>query len=254
MGAVPVEVCCRRREQILMIQACEQRRLTPAGLANAVVEATRVIVLLLLFGANSSAYATTLEEMYDRAGPGGGYDRQVILETGVTYIGGLWIGGTFNRITAEFEQSREDVQIIGNGAVLDLQGQEICIAYCTNRLDIEDCVIVNGNIKYRGYHDGSEYLVPQGSVRYVTFYQAHDYGVRLFGSGQGVLVERCIVVDAIDTGFDFMYLSGEPSPWMPTGLCFGLSMQGGGLELYDNWTYHTDSKVNGDLLRHFTFL
>ena len=196
----------------------------------------------------------TLKEMYDLAPSGFGYDRYIELETGVTYRGGLWIGGTFNRITSEFEFEGEDVAIVGNGAILDLEGGEITIAYCSNRLDIEDCVIVNGDVKYRGYKDSTIEVHPVGYVGYVTFYKAHDYGVRLWACGDEVVVERNIVVDAVDTGPDFMYLSGEAHGWLPTGTSFSLSMQAGSHELYDNWTYHSDPKINGDPLRHFHFL
>ncbi|UCD73822.1 MAG: hypothetical protein JSV91_08480 [Phycisphaerales bacterium] len=208
-------------------------------------------VKLLSTAATSAA---TLEEMYDRAPSAHGYDKYLELETGVTYTGGLWIGGTFNRITAEFEPGGADVCIVGNGAILDLQGQEICMAYCNNRLDIDDCIIINGDVKFRGYEDVSHSLVPKGSVTYVTFYKPHDYGVRMFGCGQGILVERCIVVDAADTGPDFMYLTGMPSDWMPTGSNFTLSMQSASHDLFDNWSFHTDPKANADLLRHFTYL
>ena len=73
----------------------------------------------------------------------------VELEAGVTYTGGLYIGKVFNRINALFEGVGHDVRIVGNGAILDLEGGEICISYCGNTLDIDDCVIVNGNIRYR---------------------------------------------------------------------------------------------------------
>jgi hypothetical protein len=192
--------------------------------------------------------------MYDLAGPGSGYDKYIELETGVTYTGGLWIGGTFNRITSQFELEGPDVRIVGNGAILDLRGSEICIAYCNNRLDIVDCVIVNGDVKFRGYKDASIDVRPAGYVGYVTFYRPHDYGVRMFGSGAGVLVERNIVVDAVDTGPDFMYLTGVSHPWLPTGTSFSLSMQSPVYQLFDNWTYHTDPKKNGDPLSHFHVL
>ncbi len=201
----------------------------------------------------STAFATSLKEIYDQAGPGAGYDKYVELETGITYTGGLWMGGTFNRITAKFEQAGVDVRIVGNGAIIDLQGQEICFAYCNNNFDIDDCVIINGDVKFRGYHDDTASLVPGGSVKYVTFYKPHDYGVRTFGSGAGILVERNIVVDAIDTGSDFMYLSGAAHPWLPTGANFSLSLQSG-YAFFDNWSFHTDPAINNDPLRHFHVL
>ena len=213
-----------------------------------------LLVTCLLLSTGPSAYATSLKGMYDAASPAGGYDKYVVLETGVTYTGGLWIGGTFNRITATFEEHDQDVRIVGNGAILDLQGQEICIAYCNSRLDLDDCVIIDGNVRYRGYDDPTTHLVPQGSVRYVTFYRPHDYGVRLYGCGAGILVERNIVVDAIDTGMDFHFLTGMPMEWLTTGANFSLSVQAAGYDVFENWSYHSDPEANADPLRHFNLL
>jgi hypothetical protein len=191
--------------------------------------------------------------MYDLAGPAQGYDKYIVLDTGVTYTGGLWLGATFNRITAQFEGPTESVRIVGNGAILDLRGGELTIAYCQGRLDIDDCVVLNGDIDFRGYLEGENDLRPQGSVRYVTFYRPHDYGVRLFGCGAGILIERNIVVDAVRTGDDFMFLTGVAHPWLPTGAGFCGSIQNP-LPFYDNWSYHTNPLVNSDPLRHFLVL
>ena len=200
-----------------------------------------------------AASATSLKTMYDLAGPGNGYDKLIVLDPGATYTGGLWIGATYNRMAITFDGQREKVRIDGHGAILDLQGTEICIAYCQGSLDIEDCVIINGGVRFRGYDDGVLHLKPEGSVRYVTFYQPHDYGVRVFGCGDNILVERNIVVDAVDTGQDCVYLTGIPMPWMITGANFGLSLQGDN-ELYDNWSFHTDPLINADLTRHYVYL
>ncbi len=123
------------------------------------------IVLLALISlpvAVPPAAGVSLKAMYDAAPAAHGYDKYIELQTGVVYTGGLWIGGTFNRITAEFEIKNEDVRIAGNGAILDLKGQEICIAYTTGRFDIENCVILGGNVRYRGYDgDGAGLLPPR---------------------------------------------------------------------------------------------
>jgi hypothetical protein len=217
----------------------------------------RSFIPTLLSGALLLAAPTrgdSLQAAFDAATPAGGYDKYVVLETGRTYTGGLWIGGTYNRMTYTFETGGRDVRIVGNGAIIDLAGQEICIAYCENRLDIDDCVIRNGNIRFRGYSGGGAHVVPTGSVRYVTFYQPHDYGVRLFGCGTGILVERNIIVDPIDTGPDFMFLTGLPSDWLPTGASVSLSVNGSALEVFDNWSYLSDPVANADPLRHFALL
>jgi hypothetical protein len=199
------------------------------------------------------ATAGTLKEQYDRAGPAPGYDRYIVLETGVAYTGGLWLGRTFNRITAEFEGPCETVRIVGRGAILDLEGGELTIAYCQGRLDLEDCIVLNGDVAFRGYLDGPLDRRPTGSVRHVTFYRPHDYGVRLFGCGAGIQVERNLVVDALQTGDDFMFLSGVTSPWLPTGATFCGSLQDE-LNYYENWSFHSDPLVNSDPLRHFLVL
>lgn len=199
------------------------------------------------------ASGASLKEAYDLASSGSGYDKYLVLETGVTYAGGLWIGGTFDRISAQFIGQGLDIRIVGNGAILDLQGQEICMAYCNNRLDIDDCVVLNGNIRFRGYDDGALTLLPQGSVRHITFHKPHDYGVRLFGCGSNIQVNRNIIVDALDTGADFMYLSGYASDWLPTGASCALSLTAG-FDVVENWSYHSDPAANAEPLRHFTML
>ena len=93
-------------------------------------------------------------------------------------------------------------------------------------------------MKFRGYQDANTTLTPEGSVRYVTFYEPVDYAVRLFGTGQGIVIENNIVVDTVDTGPDFMYLTGYSSGWLPTGASFALSLQDGNRNLFDNWSYH----------------
>jgi hypothetical protein len=213
----------------------------------------RGFVAALLLGGLAAVpgYPVTLKEMFDQAGPALGYDKYVELDTGVTYTGGLWIGATFNRITAKFEGTPLAVRIVGHGAILDLQTEEICAAYSTSRLDLEDCIVLNGAVRYRGYKDSEVALLPSGSVRYVTFYKPMDYGVRLFACGQNILIERNIVVDPVDTGNDFMYLTGFLHPWLPTGSSVALSLAGS-FAIYDNWSYLSDGAL--DPLRHFVIL
>lgn len=199
-------------------------------------------------------FSTTLKEMHDAASPGLGYDRYIELQTGVTYTGGLLIGGTFNRITALFEPGGEDVRIVGNGAILNLEGAEICLSYCSNRLDIDDCVIINGNIRYRGYQAGEIEFWPAGFVRNVTFYKPHDYGVRLLSCARNIELEYNIVVDPVDTGPDFHYLSGVSGDLLPTGFAFSLSELPGwenGPDVSHNWTWFSDPLLNSEIVRHF---
>ncbi len=217
-----------------------------------------LLLLIALVILAAPASATSLREAYEAAGPGGGYDRLVELETGQVYTGGLLIGPVLSPRGWLLEgEPGEDVHIVGNGAILDLQGEQICISYCDNRLDIEDCVILSGNVRFRGIDTFDYNEIPTGSVRYCTFYGPHDYGVRMQGTGTGVTLERNIVVNATDTGYDFLYINGLQNEWLPTGASFAPSVQTG---LYgypvirDNWTYHSDHHANSDVLRHFVFL
>jgi len=207
------------------------------------------LLLLLLAGV---AGATTLREAVQAAGPANGYDRWVELEPGRVYTGGLLIGPIFRPYSDQpWGPAGEDIRIVGNGAVLDLQGGRICISYCNRRLDISDCVIVDGDVRFRGYDPTG--LMPSGSVSQVTFWRPQDYAVKVILGDCDVTVERNIVVDAVDTGWDFLYLTGIPSDWLPTGTSFTAGY-GGGVSMTENWSYHSDPLINALPRRHFAFL
>ena len=218
-----------------------------------------ILVLGVLLLSCRPAAATTLKEVLEAASPGQGYDRYLELETGTTYTGGLLIGRVFSPVTHGFIMEEEglDVKIVGNGAILDLQGEQICMSYCGNRLDIEDCVIINGNVRFRGDNNPEEPLRPVGSVRYVTFHRPHDYGVRIQGAGEGILIERNLIVDTVDTGLDYVASTGIAGTLIPTGTAISASVQVGsyGLPvLRENWTYFSNPDLNDVPLHHFSFL
>jgi hypothetical protein len=235
--------------------AARKRRGLPA-IGIAVLLAFALVPALL--GLAPAARAITLAEAYALAGSQGEYDRYLVLETGVVYHGGLLIGKLLDPVTHTLVGPEgADVCIVGNGAILDLQGEQLSISYCSNRLDISDCVIVNGNIRYRGINTVDWQEQPIGSVRYCTFHRPHDYGVRMQGSGDGILVERNIAVDAIDTGWDYIYTTGISNDWLPTGANFAPSVQIGFYGepvIRENWSCHTDPIANADIRRHFVFL
>lgn len=221
------------------------------------LRALAAVLLVLAFA--SSTWAIPLQAMYEAAPAQDGYDRYLVLETGVVYTGGLLIGATWDDDRQEFLRAEAglDVMIEGRGAILDLQRQQICISFCDNRLDLEDCIIINGGVRYRGDYRPDEDLMPQGSVRYCTFWRPHDYAVRLQGVGTGVTLERNIVVDAVDTGLDYIIWGGEEGPHLPTGIAFGISVQVGTVgfpDPRDNWTFFNDPEPNLDPLYQFCFL
>lgn len=217
---------------------------------------TKFLIIFVL--AISSLNANTLRKAFEIAGSQAGYDKYLELETGVTYTGGLIIGKILDPELDELVGNEGlDTRIAGNGAILDLQGEEICISYCNNVLDIDNCIIINGNIRYRGLVDGDFTPIPEGFVEYCTFYQPHDYAIRLQGAGNNIRLERNIFIDALDTGFDFTYISGSSAEWLPTGSNVAISLFYGtyGIpELLDNWSYHTKEDNNNDLKKHFVQL
>ena len=217
-----------------------------------------ILAPLVLVAAAAVTRAATLQAMVEAAPAQGGYDHLVTLETGVTYHGGLLLGPTWDDDRQRFlDEPGADVKIVGNGAVLDLQGQEICVSFCAGRLDIEDCIIIDGGIRFRGDADPTTDRTPEGSVRHCTFWRPRDYAVRLQGAGEGVLLERNLVVDVVDTGFDYLVWSGVAGENLPTGLAFGLSVQAGTYgepTVRENWTWFSDPALNADPLHHFGFL
>lgn len=215
----------------------------------------RSLILLILIAIQPTAvlHADTLRAAFDAAGPGGGFDKLVVLESGRVYTGGLLVGPLLLPETGSFDSEIGlDVCIVGNGAVLDLEGGQICISYCENRLEIEDCVVLDGNIRFRGvsWEPGR---IPRGRVEHVTFYAPHDYGVRIQGCGQGIIVERNLFVDARDTGPDWIYDNAFPFEWIYTGLNVAMSTQAMPT-VKENWSYHGDEEVNATPLHHFGFL
>ena len=197
---------------------------------------------LLLF--SSLLFATTLQEMYDNASSQSGYDKYIILEEGETYTGGILIIGDEYGVAA-------DVKIEGNGAVLDLEEGVIKIATCDNKLDISNCVIINGHVRYYGsLDDNYEYFhQPYGSVTCVTFYRPLMYAVRLQGVGgtEGtqalggpVLIKRNIFFGAQDLGPDINPVTGDPIATLPTGISCAFTInpyQFGNAEIIENWSF-----------------
>jgi hypothetical protein len=217
------------------------------------------IFVFLLFLISGQAEAITLKEAFEAAPSANGYERYVELDNGVTYTGGLLIGRVFSPVSNAFLMEEEglDVRIVGNGAVIDLQGEQICMSYCDNRLDISDCIILNGNIRFRGDNDPGLSIRPTGSVRYVTFYEPQDFGVRLQGSGTGIVIERNIFIDTQDTGLDYIPSNGVAGELIPTGTAVAASVQTGDYgvpDIRDNWTWYSDPDLNAEPLHHYSFL
>jgi len=203
----------------------------------------------------ASSGAITLHEAYELAGPAAGYDKYIELETGRVYTGSLLIGPSLVPNTDKLAGDPGlDVRIVGNGGISDLQGGQLCISYCENALDIDDCIVINGSIRFRGLTAEGEDFYPTGSVRHVTMYKPHDYGVRLQRAGEAITIERNLIVSAVDTGYDFIYTDGMSMDRLPTGTNIASGTAAGRPVISENWSYHIDPVVNQKMLAHFSFL
>ena len=212
------------------------------------------ILTLLLILISVLLTGTSLKEVYDSSEGNGLYNRELVLNTGEIYTGSLLIGGLFDHNTGTFSDTLgENVNIIGNGAILDLEGGFITIQYTNKRLDITDCVIVNGGVKFRGATTGPN-LIPQGSVSYVTFYHAEDYAIRIHSAGAGISISNNIFVDTYSTGDDFVNFTSQTLEWLPTGynMVSTIFLETYGIPMIsDNWSYFSDWRLNQDPLRHY---
>ncbi|MCD4818498.1 MAG: T9SS type A sorting domain-containing protein [Candidatus Cloacimonetes bacterium] len=171
-----------------------------------------------------------MKEVYEIAESDSIYDKLVILETGVTYSGGLLIGKLYNIENGDFEgDGGLDVKIQGNGSILDLDGQEICISYCSSRLDIEDCVIINGNINDDPLFENDTDLILSEQSPYIDSGSTEVYGISfpeydLLGNprvSNGVIdmgaIEYFTDSEAEQVNiFDEMNLICYPNPFNPT--------------------------------------
>lgn len=130
-----------------------------------------VLAASLVLGVGSM-YGTTLEEMYDAAGAGEGYDKFVILERGKVYTGRLII------------PTNTSCCILGNGAICDTEGLSIR-ASAGVTLDIFDTVITN---HYALYFEANS----QGYISGNTITDGY-YGIRCVNAD--VVIENNIVVN-----------------------------------------------------------
>lgn len=215
----------------------------------------RILAFLLSALTASTGAAGTLRAAYEAAGPGGGFDKLVVLETGRIYTGPLLIGPTLPCYSDQLVGDPGlDVRIEGNGALLDLEGGQICMSYCNHRFEIEDCVVINGGIRFRGLTWEHDYLLPSGRVRHVTFYRPQDYALRFQRTGPEIVVERNLVLDAVDTGDDFIYITGISSEWLPTGASISPAVAVALPQMTENWSWHSDPLINGQPVMHFMLL
>lgn len=128
-------------------------------------------LFLSLIFLGSAVAGIQLQDVYDSAGSGEGYDKLVVLDPDEVYTGGLDVG------------SGVTCCIHGNRAAVDLDGNSIIASGSGTILDIDYCVLYNG-MPCIGF-----YLNASGSISMSTLTD-NSMGVALDGAGEGeVLLE-----------------------------------------------------------------
>lgn len=139
-----------------------------------------LLVFVIIFLVGLPVFAITLQDAYQNALPGLGYDRLIYLDASLTYTGGLSI----------VDQS---VGIKGYGAVIDLQGGSIAVSG-NSAIDLDACVVING---------GNGLLVKDETTAYITqctFY-GNQKGIKFEGTSGSVTVMNTILAFNTEYGF-----------------------------------------------------
>jgi parallel beta-helix repeat protein len=127
-----------------------------------------------------SIQAVTLQEVYNAAQPGLGYDKLLELHKDSIYLGGLLINNT-------------SVGIKGHGAVIDLQYNSIVVAG-NSTIELDACVITNGTlgIDVQGTSDAL--------ITHCTFYN-NQIGIHFLYSTGSIEVKNTILSNNYQFGF-----------------------------------------------------
>ncbi len=140
-----------------------------------------VIILLLLLLGSSFTRAGTLQDAYENALPGMGYDKLIILHPDSIYTGGVTI-------------TDEKVGIRGNGATIDLAGGNYIYVNGKSTIEIDGCVILRGNYGIHCEGEVSAYITQ------CTFY-ANDIAISYMSTLGSIEVYNTIISNSNQYGF-----------------------------------------------------
>ena len=140
-----------------------------------------MFLLFLLMGAmiTSPAHAIRLQDAYDQAEPGEGYDKRLVLEPNEVYTGYLVV------------EPRTSCVIHGHGALIVLDPTGFICASSQAKLDIDGCVITGGAVGLN-YDWGSS-----STVENCTLVE-NGMGVRCWGTM--VVIKNCIIANNYQYG------------------------------------------------------
>lgn len=142
---------------------------------------TAILLSVVLFMATAGWAQVVLQDAYDAAGPGAGYDKMVYLDRYTMYTGGLFI------------PDGVDACILSYGALVDLEGNSIGVGPRA-LLDISGVVLINSGggpaIKYVDAGDGW--------VDHCTF--SHNYDGLYFWQGSEMRITSNIFYNSAHFG------------------------------------------------------
>ena len=124
--------------------------------------------------------AKTLQQAYEDAAPGMGYERVILLTPNSIYSGGLTI-------------ENETVCIKGHGAIINLERDSILVLGDA-KIEIEGCVIYNGDIGLSVLEEASAY------IDHCTFY-GNDIGIKFYSYQGKIEVVNTIIAFSHRYGF-----------------------------------------------------
>ena len=150
----------------------------------------RTIPILVLLAFTATGWAVTLQQAFDQAGPGAGYDRIVYLDRETAYTGGL-------------ELSDGNYCIISSGAVVDLEGSRI-IVNSSATLDISGVALANSDSAALKFTSNGH-----GWVDHVTF--CWNYDGLYFWQGSDLKITSSIFANSARYG---VYCYNDCDRWM----------------------------------------
>ena len=148
------------------------------------------IPIFMLLAFTATGWAVPLQQAFDQASPGAGYDRIVYLDRETLYTGGLELAGG-------------NYCIISSGAVVDLEGSRI-IVNSPATLDISGVVLANSDSAALKFTSSGH-----GWVDHVTF--CWNYDGLYFWQGSDLKITSSIFANSARYG---VYCYNDCDRWM----------------------------------------
>jgi hypothetical protein len=143
--------------------------------------ATLWIASLFAVAPASTVGAAVLQDVYDAALPGEGYDKLLVLDPGVTYMGGLTVDRGIRSC------------IHGGGARIDLENASIWAAGSGTVLDIDHCILTEGYAALYVAQDAA-------ATAWNNTIVGNGYGVISWLANANVVLENNIIVNNVVYG------------------------------------------------------